>query len=83
MSQQLFEDYAPVQSVMLVSQKMFFYAGRLMANSLIQGGPNPCILSDWCYKFISSRENCLPTDFDLPIQFLEKPNIKKVSDMSL
>ena len=80
MVQQLFDDDGNViKSIMLVSGRLFFYAGQLMANSLLQGGPNPGFLSDWCYKFISSSKKCLlPTDFDILCQFMERTDIKKV-----
>ena len=50
-----------------------------MANSLIQGGPSPVILADWCYNYMASKENFAPTDFSLTEQFKERCDIKKVN----
>ena len=60
-------------------QKAFYNAGCLMANSLIQGGPSPAMLADWCHNYIASKENFAPTDFSLPEQFKERCDIKKVN----
>ena len=47
-------DGVPIQSTMLLIKKSFHAAGRLMALSLIKGGPSPALLSESSYKFISS-----------------------------
>ena len=47
-----FMDGVPIQSTMILAKKSFYAAGRLMAFSLIQGGPNSAFLS--AGKFISS-----------------------------
>ena len=36
-------DGIPIQSIMVLAKKLFYAAERLMALSLIQGGPNPAI----------------------------------------
>ena len=45
-------DGVPIQSTMILAKKSFYAAGRLMAFSLIKGGPNSAFLS--ADKFISS-----------------------------
>ena len=37
-----FTDGVPIQSTMVLTNKSFYAAERLMALSLIQGGPEPC-----------------------------------------
>ena len=36
-------DGIPIQNIMVLAKKLFYAAERLMALSLIQGGPNPAI----------------------------------------
>ena len=38
-----FMDGIPIQSIMVLAKKLLYAAERLMALSLIQGGPNPAI----------------------------------------
>lgn len=73
-------DGLPVSSVLLIVHNTYFCAGRLMANSLLQGGPNPNILSDLCYKLLTSGKKLIsPWDIELPSEFLEKQDVKKVT----
>ena len=48
MKNAIFKEGVPTKSVLLVYQKAFYNEGCLMVNSLIQGGPSPAILADWC-----------------------------------
>ena len=50
-----------------------------MANSLIQGGPSPAILADWCCNYMASKEDFAPADFNLPEQFKVRCDTKRVN----
>ena len=72
----IFEEGVSTKSVLLVYQKAFYNAGCLMVNSLIQGGPSPAILADWCYDYIASKEVApeLQIDFKLRRKLSFIPN---------
>jgi len=67
----------PIPSTMLLSERSFFTAGRLMALSLIQGGPIPRLFSENMYRFISSP-TVSPSIFTPPKEFLDTSLLKKV-----
>ena len=65
-------DGVPIQSTMLLIKKSFHAAGRLMALSLIKGGPSPALLSESSYKFISSDSLPPPSELWHPKIFINK-----------
>ena len=74
-----FTDGVPIQSTMVLTKNTFYAAGRLMALSLIQGGPNPALLSESSYKFISSDSLPPPSELCYPKSFIdENQPIQKV-----
>ena len=78
MKMSLLKEGVPITSIVAVSGQKFFYAGRLMAASILQGGPNPVFLAEWCYKVISSRRLPSPEDFIVPDSFLQEKEMVKV-----
>ena len=67
-----FTDGVPNQSTMVLTKKSFYAAGRLMALSLIQGGPNPALLSESSDKFISSDSLPTPLELCYPKSFIDE-----------
>lgn len=62
---------------MLLFNKKFFYAGRLMENSILQGGPSPCFLAPWCYNIIMANRASLPCDVTVSVTFIDTTDMKK------
>jgi len=78
----LFVNGVPIKSVMLVANNAFFKAGRLMVSSILQGGPSPCILTDWCYSALCSKSIMTPKDIVIPILNSEElTELKKIDEV--
>ena len=69
----LFEENGNVSScsAMLLAGKYFYYGGLIMALSLIQGGADPCLLSDETYTYLTTQLTPTPSDIILPESFLQ------------
>lgn len=67
----------PIPSTMLLCERSFFAAGRLMALSLIQGGPRPKICSENMYSFLSSPVPVTPSIFTPTQEFLDSNDLLK------
>lgn len=81
MKLRVIHDGVPIDSLVLVNAHEFRYAGELMAMSLLQNGPLPTVLVDWCYKIISTKTCIEPTHFQPSQSFLERSEIKQVSNV--
>lgn len=79
MTESLLVDGCPIKSTIQVADKSFFYAGRLMAMSLLQGCRKPMILSEQAYLYLSSKKVPDVTDYSLPDSFTNKADIRKVN----
>lgn len=81
MRERLFDEAGdPIVTTIAVQNNLFYYAGLLMAQSFIQGGPKPNILSKMSFTVISAPPN-KPILFkytDLPDTFKYQRPIKKV-----
>ena len=71
------ENGNPIPSTMLLCEKSFFTAGRLMALSLIQGGPRPKMFSENMYRFLSSPAPVAPSIFTPTQEFLDSNDLLK------
>ena len=56
MANSLFVDGVPKAGAMALQQAEYFYAGQLMASSLLQSGPTPNLLSNWTYNVIVNSD---------------------------
>lgn len=79
MYEKLFDGDEPKATVTNIQENLFFYAGQLMAQSLLQGGPTPNILSKTSFKVLCAKSNHAQfTKEEIPDSFKERPLIKKV-----
>ena len=78
MAEQLFENGFPLASTLNFSKKLYEYAGRLRAMSLLQGGQNPTILNKSTYKFISSATALTTEDYEVEPKFYIEQTVKEV-----
>lgn len=62
---------------MLLANRCFFAAGRIIGLSLIQGGPQPNFLSDNMFSFINSHNATQPSTFTPDEKFLKNNLICK------
>lgn len=67
---------------MMVAEKQYLFAGQLFAMTVLQGGPYPDVLCEWCYSIISSSKSVDPMQFDLTKEFLNEPSVKKVKGVN-
>ena len=75
LKKEMFENGVPIKSATFLLEKKYFHAGKLMAQSILQGGPTPNILAGWCYDEIMKTHNKItPTE-----EFNQKPVIQKVN----
>ena len=77
MADSLLPDGSPLDSVMLV--EMYYFAGQLMASSLIQGGQTPNVLQSWCYMVLSTESPLGPSSFTPDVTLCEETVPKNVS----
>lgn len=70
----LFNDGAPVQSTISLTEGHFKIAGELMVSSVLQGGPAPHFLAGWVYQFISGGLDTV----SIQIQDIHKDSLKVV-----
>jgi len=80
MAKSLFVDGVPKAGAMALQQAEYFYAGQLMASSLLQSGPTPNLLSNWTYSVIVNSDitSSIKT-ISVDAEFLNREDILKVS----
>lgn len=79
MTQSLFINGVPKANALAVQDNHYFYAGQLMACSLLQGGPTPNILANWCYKILSKPNDPITMEnIDFSEDFLQNDSVVKV-----
>lgn len=66
-----------LQRTMLLNEKAYFYAGNLIAMTILQGGSSPCIFSINTYLYLSHIVPS-PDSYVLPDSFLQREEIKQV-----
>lgn len=81
MSERLFDENGePKATALNIQGNLFYYAGQLIIQCILQGGPTPNVLSKGCYKTISAsaeKASFLSIE-DIPDDFKSQPPIKKV-----
>ena len=79
-TQQLFITGVPIISTSAMTENEFLYAGNLMAASILQCGPSPCILKPWVYDYVVSS---LCEQLKLTLDDLPASEIKTFSEKVL
>lgn len=58
----LFRDGFPVVNMVALANEEFKVAGEIMASSVVQGGPAPCVLSTSAYAYIVHGVSSIKAD---------------------
>ena len=71
-------DGDPIVTTIAIQKKLFYSAGILMAQSFLQGGPTPNVLSKNSFKVVSLKDTVYFELQDFPEAFKNEIPIKAV-----